>query len=234
MSNVRIALTSSGYCIQIEKYPLGATPAPDTTTAELSYAGDADSVTQVVFRVSGSTNAAISGGIYVDDVRATGSALSPLEAWRLAFFGSPDNSGDGANDNDANNNGLSNLLDFAYGFDPFGNSSASNALEVSNPGPNGEITQQGGLTFWADPVSGEVFMRYTRRADHASLGLVFIDEFSRNLETFEAATEAPEVIGTGTGDNGTAIEAVQLKLPLVLPDSGGKSRFGRNRVEFQP
>ena len=77
-------------------------------------------------------------------------------------------------------------------------------------------------------------MRYTRRADYASLGLLFIDEFSRNLEAFEAATEAPEVIGTGTGDNGTAIEAVQLKLPLVLPDSGGKSRFGRNRVEFLP
>ena len=234
MSNVRIALTSTGYCIQIEKFPLGATPAPDTTTGELSYAGDATSVTQVVFRISGSTNAGISGGIYVDDVRATGSALSPLEAWRLAFFGSPDNSGAGANDNDANNNGLSNLLDFAYGFDPFGNSSASNDLEVNNPGPNGEITQQGGLTFWADPVSGEVFMRYTRRADYASLGLLFIDEFSRNLETFEAATEAPEVIGTGAGDNGIAIEAVQLKLPLVLPESGGKSRFGRNRVEFQP
>ena len=234
MSNVRIALTSTGYCIQIEKFPLGASPSPDTTTGELSYAGDATSVTQIVFRVSGSTNAGISGGIYIDDIRATGSALSSLEAWRLAFFGSPDNSGDGANDNDANNNGLSNLLDFAYGFDPFGNSSASNALEVSNPGPNGEITQQGGLTFWADPVSGEVFMRYTRRADYASLGLLFIDEFSRNLEAFEAATEAPEVIGTGTGDNGTAIEAVQLKLPLVLPDSGGKSRFGRNRVEFLP
>ena len=38
MSNVRILLTNTGYCVQIEKYPLGASPAPDTTTSELPYA----------------------------------------------------------------------------------------------------------------------------------------------------------------------------------------------------
>ena len=188
----------------------------------------------MIFRVSGSTDAGISGGIYLDDVRAAGSALTTQEAWRLAFFGSGDNSGDGADSNDANGNGLSNLLDFAYGFNPDGPNSSADSLEVSNPGPNGEITQLGGLTFWADPVTGEVFMRYTRRTDYAAVGLAFTDQFSRDLDTFENATESPEVIATGTGDDGTRIEAVQLKLPLVLPDSGGKARFGRNQVQINP
>ncbi len=234
MSNVRIGLTSTGYCVQIEKFPLGTTPAPDTTTGGLSYAGNATTITQVVFRVSGSADTGISGGIYLDDVRAAGSALTTQEAWRLAFFGSGDNSGDGADGNDANGNGLSNLLDFAYGFNPDGPNSSADSLEVSNPGPNGEITQHGGLTFWADPATGEVFMRYARRTDYAAVGLAFTDQFSRDLDTFENAAESPEVIATGTGDDGTRIEAVQLKLPLVLPDSGGKARFGRNQVQINP
>ena len=66
------------------------------------------------------------------------------------------------------------------------------------------------------------------------MGLAFTDQFSRDLNTFENATESPEVIATGTGDDGTRIEAVQLKLPLVLPDSGGKARFGRNQVQINP
>jgi hypothetical protein len=175
-----------------------------------------------------------SNGIHFVKTTTIEGALTTQEAWRLAFFGSGDNSGDGADSNDANGNGLSNLLDFAYGFNPDGPSSSADSLEVSNPGPNGEITQLGGLTFWTDPVTGEVFMRYTRRTDYAAVGLAFTDQFSRDLNTFENATESPEVIATGTGDDGTRIEAVQLKLPLVLPDSGGKARFGRNQIQINP
>ena len=236
MSNVRILLTSTGYCVQIERYPLGANPAPDTTTSELPYAGSAASVTQIIFRVigGGANPVAEAGGIFLDDIRATGNALSLREAWRLAYFGSADNTGNGADDNDTNGNGLSNFLDFAYGFDPVGVSSAANTLEIANPGANGTITQLGGLTFWPDPATGEVYMRYTRRTDYGSLGLVFTDQFSRDLGAFENATEAPAVIATGIGDGGAAIEAVQLKMPLVLPDSGGKARFGRNSVQILP
>ncbi len=63
---------------------------------------------------------------------------------------------------------------------------------------------------------------------------LFKGQFGRNLEIFENATESPEVITTGTGDDGSKIEALQLKLPLVLPDRGGKARFGRNEVEIHP
>lgn len=234
MTNVRIALTSTGYTVQIDRFPLGPVVTPDNVTGELAYAGNASVVTQVVFLVSGDASTAINGGIYVDDVKATGAALTSQEAWRVAFFGSADNSGAGADNNDANGNGLSNLLDFLYGFNPTGVNSSGNALEVSNPGPAGVITQHGGITFWADPVTGEVYMRYPRRTDHAAAGLDITDQFSRDLITFEDSVDAPVVIGTGLGDDGIKVEAVQIKLPLVLPVSGGKARFGRNTVQINP
>ncbi|NIP96540.1 MAG: hypothetical protein GWO24_25150, partial [Akkermansiaceae bacterium] len=54
-----------------------------------------------------------------------------------------------------------------------------------NPGPGGVITQHGGITFWPDPDTGEVFMRYPRRADYLAAGLDITDQFSRDLILFE-------------------------------------------------
>ena len=159
---------------------------------------------------------------------------SSYNLWRLNYFGSTDNSGDAADHHDANGNGLSNLLDFAYGFDPAGPGSSGALLEVSNPGPEGVITRHGGMRFWTDPETGRVFMRYARRTDHASVGLTFTHQFSRDLSTFENLPGAGEVIGSGTGDGGIPVEAVQVPLPLVLPGSGGRARYGRNEVSLTP
>jgi hypothetical protein len=43
---------------------------------------------------------------------------SSLENWRLACFGSSENSGDGADINDFDHDGLINLIEFAFGSDP--------------------------------------------------------------------------------------------------------------------
>lgn len=45
-------------------------------------------------------------------------SLSPLETWRDQFFNSPDNSDDGADQNDFDNDGLVNLMEYALGTDP--------------------------------------------------------------------------------------------------------------------
>ena len=159
---------------------------------------------------------------------------SGYDLWRLNYFGSTDNSGEGADGNDANGNGLSNLLDFAYGFSPTGLGSAGASLEVSNPGPDGVITSHGGLRFWAEPGSGRVFMRYARRADHQSMGLSFAHQFSRDLDSFESLPGQGEIIARGAGDDGVPVEAVQVPLPLVLPGSGGRARYGRTEVSLTP
>ncbi len=44
--------------------------------------------------------------------------LSPLESWRQANFGSSANSGDGADLNDFDHDGIPNLLEFAFGLNP--------------------------------------------------------------------------------------------------------------------
>lgn len=44
--------------------------------------------------------------------------LSPLEGWRLDHFGSTEDGGDGADENDADGDGCANLLEYAAGSDP--------------------------------------------------------------------------------------------------------------------
>jgi uncharacterized delta-60 repeat protein len=54
------------------------------------------------------------------DITLTGAGFgnSPLQAWRLTHFGSVFNSGDGANLNDFDQDGIQNLLEYAFGGDP--------------------------------------------------------------------------------------------------------------------
>lgn len=47
-----------------------------------------------------------------------GQQLSPAQTWRLAFFNTPDNSGDAADTFDFDNDGYSNLLERAFGTSP--------------------------------------------------------------------------------------------------------------------
>ena len=53
---------------------------------------------------------------------ATVVVLTPLETWRQTYFGSPANSGNGANGFDFENDGISNLIEFAIGGNPIQNS----------------------------------------------------------------------------------------------------------------
>jgi uncharacterized delta-60 repeat protein len=57
------------------------------------------------------------------DLTVSGTGLSALENWRLTHFGSPDNSGAGADLNDFDSDGIVNLMEFAFGLNPTQNSS---------------------------------------------------------------------------------------------------------------
>jgi hypothetical protein len=53
------------------------------------------------------------------DITLTGTGVpSALQSWRLAHFGSIDNSGEGADLNDYDQDSLVNLIEFAFGLDP--------------------------------------------------------------------------------------------------------------------
>jgi hypothetical protein len=99
-------------------------------------------------------NASTGGGFgtawyFLDEIRlattwqgAVGqSATTPIETWRQAQFGTTSNTGDAADEADPNHNGIVNLLEYALGGDPVGNTtgvgilpqaewSAGNALQI--------------------------------------------------------------------------------------------------------
>jgi len=56
------------------------------------------------------------------DITVTGTSLSAQEYWRLTYFGSPDNSGAGADLNDFDGDGIINVIEFGFGLDPTQNS----------------------------------------------------------------------------------------------------------------
>ncbi len=62
-----------------------------------------------------------------------------LQTWRQTWFGSPDNSGDGADLNDYDKDGLPNLIEFAFGLNPKQNS-AGLLPRPQRSGPNFVIT----------------------------------------------------------------------------------------------
>jgi hypothetical protein len=57
-------------------------------------------------------------GVLQSGMTTPGFPLSALEAWRQLHFGSPANSGNGANQFDFDGDGLENLVEFAFGLNP--------------------------------------------------------------------------------------------------------------------
>jgi len=146
-----------------------------------------------------------------------------LGQWRVDFYGNPANVGAGAN-NALAANSLPNLQSFAFGLDP--NDGSPGVLDVSG----GSILAVGPPMIWLDTATDRFYLRHTRRTDFAAIPLTITDQFSRDLGAFEDSAVPPTVIGTGTGTDGAAIEAVQTELPVILPVNGGKARFGRVNV----
>jgi uncharacterized delta-60 repeat protein len=73
--------------------------------------------------------------------------ISPvtLAGWRQTWFGSPDNSGDGANLFDFDKDGMVNLLEYAFGQNP--------ALGSPSPLPSGKITGGNFVIHFNQPAS---------------------------------------------------------------------------------
>jgi lysophospholipase L1-like esterase len=95
------------------------------------------------------------------DISLTGTGITNLEAWRLQYFGSIDNSGDGADGDDFDLDGLSNLLEFATGNDPKQSSQMPGTLSLNGDTIEFVYTRakaaiNDGLTFnveWSDDLT---------------------------------------------------------------------------------
>lgn len=171
--------------------------------------GNTDSVTSTVkFSAPGSyvlrLSAANANGEAAIDltVLITGTAMSAIEIWRQNYFGNQANTGIGSDSSDANNDGETNLLEFATGQDPY-------AATLATP----SLAKDGNT------------LKFTYTRSHAALadGILFVVEWSDTLanESWDSSGVSEEILA----DNGT----LQTILASV-PTTSGSRRFLHLRV----
>jgi hypothetical protein len=105
-----------------------------------SLAGLADNVLgpgeSASFLLAFSSGTGSGGGhhLFIDNVAVTGvRSYTAIQTWRVSHFGTPDNSGDGADDADPNSDDEENFLEFVTGQDPTANTTAETTLAYTNP-----------------------------------------------------------------------------------------------------
>jgi autotransporter-associated beta strand protein len=163
----------------------------------------------------------------------TGTAGSPYDTWADTFL--PDDVSNPAGDND--NDGLSNLLEFAFGTDP----TVSDAGALTWDGV-GNVVPGSPVVHIAYPIGGGVDFtaRFMRRKDHGDSGsAAYAWRFSSDLSDWESSAsdpapgwfEAPTVLAEDAGGD---YELVEVPYPFFLDANGKKARFFQVQISLVP
>ena len=145
----------------------------------------------------------------------------PMENWRQTNFGSSANSGNGADGADPNFNGIKNLLEYALGGDPIGNTTGVSILPIV--GISGANTLQISFTRYLDRND----LTLTVQAADSLLGPWTDLARSTAGGTFvviQAGTTAPE---TGSGNT----RSVKVTDPYLVTDPAHPRRFIKLEVK---
>ena len=126
-------------------------------------------------------------------------------------------------------NGVSNLLNFAFGMNP--NGAGSGVLVFNGTfGAGGTIGANGQPITMLEAITNGVDFRvlYVRRKDYVNAGLTYTVEFSpANLAPWTESAAVPAVLA----DNGT-YQVVSVPFPPFI--GGKKARFFRVRTTLSP
>lgn len=154
---------------------------------------------------------------------ATVTVNTPHQSWRQFYFGSPNNSGNGADTANPDSDALNNLGEYAFGLNP----NVSDTAEVSVSG--GIVVQRGTPAVSVTNIPGGVDFRalFGRRKDFLAAGLTYTVQFSADLSMWVNSTATPTV----TADDGE-IEACTVPYPFFI--NGSKARFFRVSVSVTP
>jgi fibronectin type 3 domain-containing protein len=131
-----------------------------------------------------------------DSNEASATAIIPLtaiESWRVSKFGSPANTGDGADDADPDTDGRSNLLEYATGSEPLTADSGSPAILGRS-------------------VGGKLTLTFTRIADPA---LTYVVRGSNDLAA--VWNETPVLNTTGAANVAGSVTAEDAELLSARP-----------------
>ena len=106
-------------------------------------------------------------------------SISPAQNWRRLHFGGTTDQGDAADSADPDRDGLSNLLEFAFGLDPK-TASERNSTRAGK-----------GSGIGAADGANALRAIFTRRKDYEAAGLVYTVEFTTDLKTWQPSTAVP-------------------------------------------
>ncbi len=165
------------------------------------------------------------------DINVSAAAGStPLETWRLTFFGTTDSTGLRDIMADFDGDAVSNLFELAFGTNPALNSSGPNALIYTGTfAGSGAITAPGQPTtrFESIPTGIDFRAVFVRRKDYQSMVLTYTPQFSADLATWQNSAATPAVLA----DDGT-FQVVSVPYPPFI--AGKKARFFRVMVNLSP
>lgn len=146
---------------------------------------------------------------------------APLGLWRLGLFTptqllDPNISGPSA---DFDADGLSNVLEFAFGTNPTQAGTATIAVNGST------LTRRGTVTTTLQNIPNGVNFRaiFGRRKNYLAAGLTYTVQFSADLLTWQNSTATPTIVASDA-----EIDAVTVPYPLFV--NGRKTRFFRVQV----
>lgn len=143
------------------------------------------------------------------------------DAWQVQHFGL--NHPQGGPNGNPDGDGYSNLLEFAFGTDPFSYSAGSLAHAA------GLITLRGQPTVSVQNIPNSVDFRavFLRRKDYLSSGLRYRVQFSGDLITWQTSSTTPSWLAADAD-----MDVVSVPYPFFV--NGKKARFFRVSVDFQP
>ncbi|MBX7209167.1 MAG: M36 family metallopeptidase [Verrucomicrobiaceae bacterium] len=160
------------------------------------------------------------------DINLTGYGLTPYQTAQqnAGITGTADPNGD------ADGDGVSNVMEVAFGTNPGAGGSGSGALQHTGGfGGGGVITNTGQPIVEQQPAPNTVDVRavFVRRKDAAPLGLGYTVQFSADLGTWQSSTATPTVLA----DDGT-YQIVSVPYPFFVGKK--KARFFRVVVSLAP
>lgn len=142
-------------------------------------------------------------------------ALAPRDHWRKTFFLTPTNSGDAADDQDPDKDGIPNLEEYAYGLNPL-----ASEMQRSESLPRPSLIQT--------PDGPRLRLEYLRRKPSSLPDIRYTVEFGSNL-----ANGGPDGM-QASGETEEIVEVDSLWERVVVGDMSGEgspARFGRVRVD---
>ena len=205
--------------------PPWASSRPSATTSTVRHNTPAKAYDQA------DTPVALDTRIQQIPARADTVLFSPVEIWRLGFFGNT--AGSGANQGvleDADSDGVNNLFEFAFGTSPVSNVSGPPYLIYTGTlAGNGTLALTGQPITRFEPTLNNVDFRavFIRRKDYISAGLTYTPQFTANLTTWQNSSAIPTVLA----DDGTW---QVVSVPYTRSIGGRKAQFFRIDINIAP